>query len=189
METTIALGILMIGVLATITLMLYAFDYVRQSEHEIVVVNLAREGVELVRSGRYDQSCEGGNSPGADCLIDADCGGGGICESNFFNSIYDFNDKSFIIESDQNDFDHAFINNNQVTNGDIQSCSECQLYLTPNGRYTHTPTGNQSTIYKRRIKILASSHSDEKIILSEVFWQEKGRTHNYILESVITNWQ
>jgi len=39
METTITLGILMIGVLATVTLLLATFNYAQQSEQEIVVVN------------------------------------------------------------------------------------------------------------------------------------------------------
>ena len=56
METTIALGILMIGILASLTLMLSSFDYVQQTEHEIVVVNLAREGIEIMRIIRNNEN-------------------------------------------------------------------------------------------------------------------------------------
>ena len=57
-ETTIALGILMIGILATLTLMLSSFNYVQRSEQEIIVVNLAREGIEIVRSMRNSQTVD-----------------------------------------------------------------------------------------------------------------------------------
>lgn len=49
-ETIVALGILTIGVVAALSLMLGSISFSQSSEQSIVVVNLAREGIEMVRS-------------------------------------------------------------------------------------------------------------------------------------------
>jgi len=51
-ETIVALGILITGIFAASTLMLSSLNYSKASEQTIVVVNLAREGIEMVRSIR-----------------------------------------------------------------------------------------------------------------------------------------
>ena len=51
-ETTIALGILVMGIMASLTLMMATFNFSKKSEQEIIVVNLAREGIEIARTLR-----------------------------------------------------------------------------------------------------------------------------------------
>lgn len=48
-ETIVSLGILLLGAAATLTLVTTTLSYSRQTENLVVVVNLAREGLELVR--------------------------------------------------------------------------------------------------------------------------------------------
>lgn len=51
-ETIVALGILIMGIVAALALMTSSISYSQASEQTIVVVNLAREGIEIVRSIR-----------------------------------------------------------------------------------------------------------------------------------------
>lgn len=52
METIIALGVLTAGIITTLTLVISSVNFSRNSEQMIVVVNLAREGIEMVRAIR-----------------------------------------------------------------------------------------------------------------------------------------
>ena len=166
METTIALGILMIGVLATVTLLLATFNYVQQSEQEIVVVNLAREGIEIARAMR--------NSEDPNKASDVD----------IFDNSYD-NQKFHLDSDDPNTA--ATLSANSVTGANAASdCSQCQLYLN-NGKYTHD-TG-QLTNFKRMITVEPGDSNKEKKIISEVSWTFKGQTHSYTLETYLTDWQ
>jgi len=51
-ETIVALGILTLGIISSLSLMVSAITFSRSSEKMIVVVNLAREGIEITRSLR-----------------------------------------------------------------------------------------------------------------------------------------
>jgi Tfp pilus assembly protein PilV len=167
METTISLGILMFGVMATITLMLATFNSVQVSEQEIVVVNLAREGIEIVRGIR--------NSENSNLTSDV----------NIFDGSYD--NASFILDSDDTNSSTSFNANNVSTAASISECSSCALYLD-NGKYSHDPVGT-ATAYKRMITIEEGDIANEKRIISEVSWTTKSKTHTYTLEAYLTDWQ
>ena len=49
-ETIVALGILTVGIVAALSLMIGTISFSQSSEQSIVVVNLAREGIEMTRS-------------------------------------------------------------------------------------------------------------------------------------------
>lgn len=167
METTIALGILMIGVLASLTLMLSSFNYIQATEQEIVIVNLAREGIEIVRSMR--------NSESPLSASDVD----------LFDGSYD--DASYIVDIEDTNSASSF-NSNELSGVDnLENCTECSLYLK-DGRYVHDTSGDD-TVFKRMVTINPGASADEKIIVSEVSWTVKGKTHTYALESHLTNWQ
>ncbi|MEW6610899.1 MAG: prepilin-type N-terminal cleavage/methylation domain-containing protein [Patescibacteria group bacterium] len=51
-ETVVSIGILLMGVAASLTLVTSTIAFSKQTESLIVVVNLAREGIEVVRSIR-----------------------------------------------------------------------------------------------------------------------------------------
>ncbi len=184
-ETTIALGILMIGILASLTLMLSSFNYVQQTEQEIIVVNLAREGIEIMRGNIRSQAnavCRSGSNQGNSCLFDSQCSDS-QCVSALFTGDYDTN--SYFIDNTFDDM-HT-LSYNMVTHTSASDCGECQLYLN-NGQYTHNDIGDP-TSFKRMVTINQGSNTDEKIILSEVSWTIKGKTYTYTLESHLTNWE
>ncbi|MBU4360304.1 prepilin-type N-terminal cleavage/methylation domain-containing protein [Patescibacteria group bacterium] len=49
-ETIVALGILTVGIISALSLMISSISFSQSSEQSIVVVNLAREGIEMTRS-------------------------------------------------------------------------------------------------------------------------------------------
>ena len=163
-ETTIALGILMIGTLASLTLMLASFNYVQRTEHEIVVVNLAREGIEIMRSIRNNED-----------NLD-------LSDIDLFDGSY--NNTSYIVDNNTTNDASDFIS---VIAASARQCADCSLYLK-DGQYLHDDTGSE-TIFKRMITINPGTHDNEKIIISEVAWTVKGNTYSYKLEAHLTNWQ
>ncbi|MFH1890919.1 MAG: prepilin-type N-terminal cleavage/methylation domain-containing protein [Candidatus Kuenenbacteria bacterium] len=98
-ETTIALGILMIGIMASITLMLSTFNFAQKNEQEIIVVNLAREGIEIVRALRNNQS------------------------ANLFDGTYD--GRNYIVDVDEN----FNLDNEMIGIDNINECNACLLKL------------------------------------------------------------
>jgi len=159
--------------------MLSSFNYIQSSEDEIVVVNLAREGLEIVRSIRNNNS----NPPLGETTT-----------VNIFDGTFD--NESYIIDSGDNS---TLGTGNQVTNisaGDINQCNTgdhaaCRLYLTPSGRYTHDAAAGQPTNFSRLVTIAPSpdNYSYEKLITSTVSWQVKGKIHTLSLETRLTDWQ
>jgi type II secretory pathway pseudopilin PulG len=73
-ETIISLGILTVGIISTLSLMMSAVSYSRDSEQMVVVVNLAREGIEIARNLRsqngFDYLTGGSKIFGIDYLND-----------------------------------------------------------------------------------------------------------------------
>jgi len=166
METTIALGILMIGILSSLSLMSSSFKFSRHSENEIVVVNLAREGLEIVRSMRNNQD---DNNP------------------NDFDIFSLNNDTNFILDSRTSN-SNAEMTANIVNASSASTCTECLLYFK-NGQYVHDSVGGTPTIYRRLIKIEDTASPNERRIISEVSWTVKNKTYTYDLETHLTDWQ
>ena len=166
METTIGLGILMIGILAGLTLMSSSFKFTQRSEDEIIVVNLAREGLEIVRSLRNNQD-------------DSD--------PDDFDIFSLSDDTNFILDS-QTGNTNAEMNNHIISNSQASNCSECLLSFK-NGQYVHDEVGGTPTVYRRLIKIEDTSSSYQRRIISEVSWTVKNKTYTYKLETHLTDWQ
>ncbi|OIO17307.1 hypothetical protein COV56_02730 [Candidatus Kuenenbacteria bacterium CG11_big_fil_rev_8_21_14_0_20_37_9] len=98
-ETTVALGILMVGIMASLVLMLSTFNFAERNEQEIIVVNLAREGVEAVRALRNNQAID------------------------LFDGSYD--NKNYIIDVDEN----FNLDNELFGITSIEDCADCALML------------------------------------------------------------
>ncbi len=132
-ETTVALGIIMMGVLASLVLMMATFNFAQRNEQEIVIVNLAREGIEIVRAMRNTGSID------------------------LFDGTYD--GQNFIVDSDANfNLDTSV---GESIDYDIDDCSSCSLYIS-DGRYLHEDTGD-ITIFKRIVRIRNVSGNEKKI--------------------------
>lgn len=171
-ETTIGLGILMVGIMASLTVMYFSFKYSQQAEYEIVVVNLAREGVEIVRAMRNNEDDLNVNDFDIFALSE---------NTNYHFDIEDSNTTA-TIETD-----------NKLAAGvnTANTCTECALYFK-NGKYVHDSSGGATpTIYNRLIKIEDTNpvQTGVKKIISEISWTVKNKTYSYDLETYLYDWQ
>ncbi len=150
METIVALGILTMGIITALSLMTSSISFSQSSEQSIVVVNLAREGIEMTRGLKFLSGFEA------------------LTEGTKTVTINNSGALEFRLGSSP-----------------IKDCSTCNLYLY-NGRYVHNSSGTP-TIFKRLITI-SNESANEKKILSQVYWSERGREHAFTLEDHLTNW-
>lgn len=161
-ETIVSLGILTMGVISALSLITSSLVYSQTVEQKVVVINLAREGMEMVRA------------------------------------IRDFNissDEGFVYGFSKLTFGKYIVGPNYIS-GDLQltvadndvlsDCQNCALSLYE-GRYLHEVAGGTATVFKRMITI-TDVGSEEKRILSTVYWEERGRGHSFVLEENLTNW-
>ena len=162
LETIAALGILIMGVFAVVGMSLTTARSANVSSNRIVAVNLAREGLELVRLVR---------------------------DTNWLdpNAVWPYGllNGSYTIDSESGDALVAVVG----SPASVQECgSACALYLDAQGRYTHTPT-SQSTSFSRLVIIQDAGGLETKRVLSEVYWSENGRSQRYIVETHLSNWR
>lgn len=170
METIIALGVLVFGVVTAMALMASTLAFSHTSEQSIIVSNLAREGIEIVRSTRdfcRASLCETVLSTG----------------DNFFSGSVD---NCYLVDSSDDNYNLKTATQDPIDCQDVINCDDCQLYLnTSDNRYNHT--SGDTTIFKRAIRIESKS-SYEKKVTSIVTWSERGRNHEFILEDYLTDW-
>ncbi|PIP29391.1 hypothetical protein COX27_01600 [Candidatus Kuenenbacteria bacterium CG23_combo_of_CG06-09_8_20_14_all_36_9] len=151
-ETIVALSILTTGIISALALITSSISYSQSSEQAIVVVNLAREGLEIVRSVRELQGFSALES------------GGRLANINYINGGLE------LLMAD---------------NSNIKNCSNCFLEFY-NGRYLHN-SPSEPSVFKRLITVTNIS-ATEKNVVSQVYWTERGREHNFILEENLTDW-
>ncbi|MEO0076307.1 MAG: hypothetical protein ABIK19_01390 [candidate division WOR-3 bacterium] len=171
--------------MALISILNIALSYLSlggQTIERTTAIFLAREGIELVRAIRDSQ-----------WLNPMKVWPYGLDDND---SDYD---EYWIIDYDDTNLTEAiFSPPNQET---VDKCTNCQLYLTPSGQYTHSASGNTQTVFKRLIHITngddlgaicpdpSNSHGCEKKVESIVYWTERGRSHQITLESRLTDWR
>ena len=154
METIIALGILITGITVSLSLMTSVIVFSQSSEQMIVVTNLAREGIELVRI---------------------------IRSTDGFSSLA-VGDKISVIDYIDGDIDLS-----NAGSSEISTCENCKLYLY-NGRYYHNSPPETSEVTQFRRMVIISNVGSEKKIVSKIYWTERGREHNFKLETILTDW-
>ena len=168
LEVLISLTILTIGSLAVFALMQQTVLSTERNRNSIIAVNLAREGMELVRNIR-DTTSLGFIELDTTCTAYPNC--------------------NWIIDS--SNVDSGLIT--EANNANINSCLNCRLYIK-DGRYSHDSNGSSLTGLKRLIKISNGSTADcvsaavcEKIVTVEVL--QPGVTTPYTLTTHLTNWR
>ena len=181
LETVIALGIMVVGLLAVLTLTISSVTISHTSEQQIVVTNLAREGIEIVREIR-----DFSKSGNVVSIFDS-------ADTRFFDDGVNpvVSDGCYIVDSENN---FALQTANQTVGADcaggsfdISACSNCLIYKdVTSGRYSHDPS-DELTVYRRAVKLVSVS-AYEKQILSKVRWSERGRTHELLIETTLTDW-
>lgn len=162
-ETIVSLGILTMGIISALALITSSIVYSQTTEQKIVVVNLARESLEILRSIRayYD-------------ITEQEKGFNLLAAGNYITQInYATGDLELIAVDSQ---------------GGLKYCHNCILKLY-DGRYLHNAPLAESgnTIFKRMVSITDVSANEKKVV-SQVYWMERGREHTFILEENLTNW-
>jgi Tfp pilus assembly protein PilV len=205
METIFALAILVIGIIAVLTLASSSIVISQKSEQNIVVTNLAREGLEIVRGirevatqGSFCMGSRQGDSRWPVCYVHDSYPAGNPAG----DGVIDTNDNYYVLPSSVSNFfnvpdgcytvgpDDAHFRLNQLTDIDcnqIFDCTACRLYQA-NGLYTHDAAGTPTPFW-RMINWEKDEATGEVIILSRVAWTERGRTHTFVLEDHLTDWQ
>lgn len=161
-ETIVSLGILTLGIISALVLITNSLVYSQTAEQKIVVINLAREGIEMVRTIReFNISSDEGTIYGFSKLVS----GKYIVGPNYISGDLQLT---------------------AVDNEVLKDCQNCTLNLYE-GRYLHEIAGGITTSFKRMITIVDIS-AHEKQILSTVYWSERGRDHSFVLEENLTDW-
>ncbi|MDD5290335.1 MAG: prepilin-type N-terminal cleavage/methylation domain-containing protein [Patescibacteria group bacterium] len=171
METMFALAILVVGILAVLTMTTSSVVLSQASEQNIVAVNLAREGLELVRGIRdfshynMDQA--------ALVLPDGVLDFFSVPEGCYVVGVAG---EQFVLK--------------EVVGGcdSIADCTDCRLFRDPEtGVYTYEDINTTPTIFRRAV--LLTPDGVNMRVLSKAFWSEHGRNHEYTLEDYLTEWQ
>ncbi|MFH1668288.1 MAG: hypothetical protein ABH884_04700, partial [Candidatus Komeilibacteria bacterium] len=143
LELVVAIGVVSVGLFSVWGLFIYNFNGEQEANARILAINLAREGVEVVKNMRDsnwlhiedNQGCSYGGVLHSTCRFDSGLvdGGGngdvGIIKELFSEDVY---------------IDYV------VTSLDDEATN---LYVDGNGFYTHDNVGNTPTKYRRIIKM------------------------------------
>lgn len=175
METVFALGILVFGLGAAVTLVGSAIATSQRNKDTIVVTNLAREAIEVVRSIRDgSQSGQGfaALSQGI-WLVDAD------------TTTFDTASTTLV---------PALVAQGVGSPATIRDCTNCGLVVL-DGRYvTSDNSGGNQTSYARMVEIIDTPVVSpetvyQKRVIASVMWTLKGRSHVFTLETELWDWK
>jgi Tfp pilus assembly protein PilV len=162
LEAIVSLGILAGGIIASLALFTSTLSFSQEKERSLVVINLAREGVEIVRSIRDNQGYAVIETQDGDWIMDS--------TTNYYG---------FLTNAD---------NSNIVT---CANCS-LQLVGGRYSHDPGVATIYKRLVNVSDMGPGLCSPPDtscEKRITSTVYWTEKGREHTFVLEAHLTAWR
>ena len=181
-EMTIAIAILVVALLSALILATLGLMAGEESEMRIVAINLAREGVEVVRNTRDSNWLKCGEA----CWLEGDAGP----KDNILlrNSVpvfdVDLTDKIWRLQS---------VTGFDPSDPSSAGGSDTNIVLNPTyGLYLQKKTGDSTNFY-RFIKVddetVDSRLGDDEIrVTSYVAYQERGRWHLVNVEDHLFNW-
>ncbi|HOX29852.1 MAG TPA: hypothetical protein P5080_02680 [Candidatus Paceibacterota bacterium] len=158
-ETLAALFVIMIGISSFVTLINQTVSYTKSSSYNLIAAYLGKEGVEIVKN---------------------------IRDSNFLKDYYD-------LPPSATWYDNLTSCGGLGCQGDYNS----QILAPYNGDTLKLPqTGGKfynygigiDTMFKRRIRITSvgvNPEPDYLFVEVEVMWDEKGRSHNYVVQDTL----
>ncbi|MFH1427722.1 MAG: hypothetical protein ABIG60_04330 [Patescibacteria group bacterium] len=87
----------------------------------------------------------------------------------------------------------SFIIDGNFSPSAVAGISNARLYTDANKKYTHTVVGNSPTIFYRLLTTTSPAScpdaDDCMKVISQVQWQERGKTHNYQIETYLYDWK
>lgn len=192
-ELIVSIAIIEVGLFSVWSLFLVNFNAVREAEMRIVGVNLAREGIEVVKNIRDTNWLRAGNNEFSDQA------------------------KTIIWTWDENLKVGEYVVNYDSTDPEVFGSGNDQLYLNPLGLYYNFQSESaKPTEYKRKItlndiccaddnphdfqcddstyEVASGECSSDKLkiginVVSDVAWQLNGRDRNAVLEDNLYNWK
>ena len=176
-EAVFAIGILLIVVAAVLGLTTSNISGSQSTEFQIIANNLAREGIEVVRSMRDANWLSG---------------------QTWNQGLWDPNGASNRARVEFDEPQNAWSLNFNYTDD--------SLYVSPNGVYSHQTVGSAKSAYARYIdlnNVCADSSGNEQIafpcaqgeqqvgikVISHVKWTERGKQHEVTLEDLLYAWK
>lgn len=205
-ETIVAIFVLTTALTASLGVIIYSFSASTASQSEIIASNLAREGAEVVRMMR-DSNWLAGDAKGSDWDLQP-CSdiGGRLCFPRAYQKVPSYNDYDLDTGNQRAIFDSS----DQSWELDSSGPLNFNLYLQPDGTYTHETTAESST-FARMINISLNTaapytnenSNQEMIVKSVVAWRGKGCTNfggtdnlltlvtpcKIVVEEHLTNWK
>jgi len=168
METTFSLGILLLGLVASVSLMVATIAHSQRNQYAVVVANLAREGIEIVRLVRDTKEATSSGNGFDDTFPVAI----GVSRSVVVDGF------SVDLSPDAQPLGVTSIND----------CTNCDLWLD-GGRYVTAPTPTaQPTIYKRLVMVTRVSASEGKVE-AVISWKERSASRTLLLEEHLFDWR
>jgi hypothetical protein len=176
-ETIAAIFILVTALSTAVGLAIYSFSVTTASQHQVTAINLAREGVDVIRAMRDSnwlasdkKDPDGSQSWGLQVCNDIS---NTMCYPVAYNKIPSYNDYDLDAGSYQLKF-NALANTWQLDTGNYN------LYSQPDGSYIHDAAGN--SVFARQVLITTNTNPPytnqnsnwELIIRSTVLWRGKG---------------
>ncbi len=165
-----ALGILMIGITSSLSLMVVTLAQSRLNQHAVVVANLAREGIEVVRFIR--DAKEGLTLPpgnGFDQVFPQVIGDSDTIVVDGFSSEVSQKTVPLVVST-------------------ITDCQNCDLFLDQDRYVTSATASALPTPYERLIRLTRVSASEGKVE-SIVYWRDRKRDHTFVLEDHLFDWR
>lgn len=186
-ELIVAIAVIEIGIFSVWSLFLVNFNAEREAESRIVGVNLAREGVEVIKNIRDSNWLKNANN----LLVDQAAGGIWPWDHNLQAGEYAVNYDS--IAPDESDFS--------------------QLYINDDGFYSDIPLGQKSMFTRKvALKDICCNDADDDFrcdtddfivvaaqgscplkiginVVSTVRWQISGKDRQASVEDNIFNWR
>jgi prepilin-type N-terminal cleavage/methylation domain-containing protein len=165
LEMLIALGLVGMGLLGVLALALQNTQVETINRDYLIAANLAQEGIEIVRNIRDKNWLD--LNPGI----------------TWDNRIYNITDQTYTVN----------YKGTIVTAANTINDAAARLYTEPPpaGFYTSTSTGlNTPSKFYRLITVnLNPINPDELKVNCEIKWTERGRTHNYVVDTLLYNWR
>jgi type II secretory pathway pseudopilin PulG len=167
LEVIIAGGIVVVALISILSLTVSGMNTSRQSENNLIAMNLAREGIEVIRSLRDSNWLS--NDVWSLGLLGVTLDGEAI-------PVYSFSENRWSLNFSPDSF----------------ADSATVLYINDNGMYAQEaliPGNAQKTIFSRLLFIEANSEQTSLRVTSTVRWQEKSRMKEIKLISELWNWK
>lgn len=166
-EVLVAITVLIVGLVGVVGLIVYNISISRASPEKVIAVNLAQEGIEVVRNIR-DSNWLAGNDWKENIKGTGNEKTGRI-EYNNVGGLKDYENPP---------------------PADVFSCNpSCQLYLK-NGVYSHDNTGTSTNFYRLIIldKIPPVGNQEIKIECQVGWYDSNGISHTVTLEDHLYDW-